>query len=127
MNDVGPSLATLMVVVMFNMVCAGMLTFIRLGALQESWAGQAGLQVTPRLKLGFAILLEMPIAMICASRSLKRGPGRWANTGAAAITSAFVVGGGSPTPHYVFFAAAEVACTAPIVWSVWTRRDSESD
>ena len=65
--------------------------------------------------------------MIFASRILKRGPNRWANTAAAVITAAFVVGGGSQTLNYVFFAAVEVACMALIVWSVWTRRDSESD
>jgi hypothetical protein len=46
---------------------------------------------------------------------------RWANTGAAAITTVFVVGGGSLDLHYVFFATVEVACMALIVWSVWSR------
>ena len=39
-------LSTLWVVVMFNMVFADILTFIKPGALQELWAGQAGVQVT---------------------------------------------------------------------------------
>ena len=72
--------------------------------------------------LAFAILLEIPIAMIIVSRILKPGPNRWANTIAAVITTAFVAGGGSLTPHYVFFATVEVACMALIVWSVWTQR-----
>ncbi len=127
MNDMGTRLSTLWVVVMFNMVFADILTFIKPGALQELWAGQAGVHVTPGLLLVFAILLEIPIAMIFVSRILKRGPNRWANTVAAVITTAFVVGGGSLDLHYVFFATAEVACMALIVWSVWTRRNSESD
>ena len=122
-NDMGTRLSTLWVVVMFNMVFADILTFIKPGALQELWAGQAGVQVTPGLLLVFAILLEIPIAMIFVSRILKPGPNRWANTVAAVITTAFVVGGGSLTPHYVFFATVEVACMALIVWSVWTRRE----
>jgi Sec-independent protein secretion pathway component TatC len=112
---------------MFNMVFADILTFIKPGALQELWAGQAGVHVTPGLLLVFAILIEIPIAMIFASRLLKPGPNRWLNTVAAVITTAFVVGGGSLDLHYVFFATVELACMTLIVWSVWTRRNSETD
>jgi Sec-independent protein secretion pathway component TatC len=109
---------------MFNMAFADILTFIKPGALQDLWAGQAGVQITPGLLLVFAILIEIPIAMILLSRVLKPRPARWAHTAAAVVTTAFVVGGGSLTPHYVFFAAVEIACLALIVWSVWARRDS---
>jgi hypothetical protein len=126
MNDLGTRLSTLWVVVMFNMVFADILTFITPGKLQALWAGQTGVQITPGLLLGSAILLEIPIAMIFASRVLKPGANRWTNTVAAVITAAFVVGGGSLALHYVFFAVVEIACMALIVWSVWTRRDSES-
>jgi hypothetical protein len=127
MNDMGTRLSTLWVVVMFNMVFADILTFIKPGELQALWAGQAGVQVTQGVLLGFAMLLEIPIAMIFVSRVLKPGLNRWANTVAAAVTSAFVVGGGALTLHYVFFATVELACMALIVWSVWTQRDSETD
>jgi uncharacterized membrane protein YhaH (DUF805 family) len=126
MDDMGTRLSTLWVVVMFNMVFADILSFIKPGALQELWAGQAGVQVTPGLLLVFAILLEIPIAMIFVSRILKRGANRWANTVAAVISTGFVVGGGSMDPHYFFFASVEVACMALIVWSVWSRRSSET-
>ena len=125
--NLGTRLSTLWVVVMFNMVFADILTFITPGKLQDLWAGQAGVHITPGLLLGFAILIEIPIAMIFASRVLKPAANRWANTVAAVITTAFVVGGGQLTPNYVFFAAVEVACMALIVWSVWTQRDSETD
>jgi Sec-independent protein secretion pathway component TatC len=126
-EDMRARLSTLWVVVMFNMVFADILTFIKPGALQELWAGQAGVQVTPGVLLAFAILLEIPIAMIFLSRVLKPAPNRWANTVAAVITTAFVVGGGSLTPHYAFFAAVEVACMGLIVWSVWSRRNQVAD
>ena len=122
MKDMGTKLSTLWVVVMFNMVFADILTFITPGALQELWAGQAGVTITPGLLLVFAILIEVPIAMIFASRILKPGANRWANTGAAVVTTAFILGGGSLTLHYVFFAAVQIACMALIVWSVWTQR-----
>ena len=60
--------------------------------------------------------------MIFASRILKPRANLWANTVAAVITTAWVVGGGSLTPHYVFFAAVQIACMALIVWSVWAQR-----
>ena len=124
MKDMGTRISTLWVVVMFNMVFADILTFITPGALQELWAGQAGVTITPGLLLGFALLIEIPVAMIFASRVLKPRANRWANTVAAVVTTAFIFGGGSLTLNYVFFAAVQIACMALIVRSVWTRRDS---
>jgi Sec-independent protein secretion pathway component TatC len=69
--------------------------------------------------LVFAILLEIPIAMIFLSRVLKHRANRWANIIAAAITIAFVIGGGSTDLHYIFFAAIEVVCMLLIVWYAW--------
>lgn len=124
-KELGTRLSTLWVVVMLNMAYADVLTFIKPGALQALWAGQAGVQLTPGILLVFAILLEIPIAMIYLSRILKPGPSRWANTIAAVVTTAFVLGGGSLDLYYAFFAIVEVACMALIVWAVWTLRDSE--
>ena len=76
------------------MVVADILTFIMPGKLQELWAGHAGVTITPGLLLVFAILIEIPIAMIFASRILKPGANRWANTVAAVATTAFVVAAG---------------------------------
>jgi Sec-independent protein secretion pathway component TatC len=126
MRDIGTRLSTLWVVVMFNMVFADILSFIKPGALQEMWTGQAGVHVTPGLLLAFAILLEIPIAMIFVSRILKPRASVWANGAAALITTVFVVGGGSLDLHYVFFATVEVACMALIVWSAWAWRRSEA-
>jgi hypothetical protein len=121
--SLGTRLSTLWIVVMFNMVFADILTFITPGALQDLWSGRAGVHLTPGLLLGFAILLEIPIAMIFVSRVLKPDLNRWVNTVAAVVTAAYVVGGGSLTLHYVFFATVEIAFMALIVWSVWTQRD----
>jgi hypothetical protein len=117
-RDIETRLSTLWVVVMFNMVFADILSFIKPGALQEMP------HVTPGLLLGFAILLEIPIAMIFVSRILKARASVWANGAAALITTAFVVGGGSLDLHYVFFATVEVACMALIVWTAWAWRRS---
>ncbi len=125
MNDMGTRISTLWIVVMFNMAFADIVGFIQPGALQGV-AGPGGVPITQGLLLVFALLIEIPIAMIFVSRILNRRANRWANTVAAVITSVFVVGGGSmELPFYAFFAAAEVACMALIVWSVWARRSSE--
>jgi hypothetical protein len=126
MNDIGTRISTLWIVVMFNMVFADIVGFIQPGALQGV-TGPGGVPITQGLLLVVAILLEIPIAMIFLSRILNRGANRWMNTVAAAITTVFVLGGGSmELPFYAFFAIVEVACMGLIVWSVWTRRGSEA-
>ena len=126
MSNVGTRISTLWIVVMFNMIYADILAFEIPGFMQKLWAGEMGVHITPALLLVFAVLLEIPIAMIFLSRILKPVANRWANTVAAVVTAAFVIGGGTAYLHAVFFAAVEVACLALIVWSVWARRSSEA-
>jgi hypothetical protein len=125
MKDVETRVSTLWIVIMLNMIFADILGMMMPGVLTAMSTGQVGVPVTQGLVLGFAMLLEIPIAMIFLSRILKPAANRWANTVAAVTTTAFVVGGGSPYLHYYFFAAVQVACMALIVWSVWSRRSSE--
>jgi Sec-independent protein secretion pathway component TatC len=126
MSNTGTRISTLWIVVMFNMIFADILAFEIPGFMQKLWAGEMGVQITPAVLLVFAVLLEIPIAMIFLSRILKPVANRWANTVAAVVTAAFVVGGGTTYPHALFFATVEVACLALIVWSVWARRSSEA-
>lgn len=126
MNDMGTRISTLWIVVMFNMAFADIVGFIQPGGLQ-GMAGPGGVEITQMLLLVFAVVLEIPIAMIFVSRILKPSANRWVNTVAAVITAVFVVGGGSmELPFYAFFAVVEVACMALIVWTVWKRRGSEA-
>jgi hypothetical protein len=126
MKDVGTRVSTLWIVVMFSMVFADIVGMMMPGVLDAMSAGDIGVPVTQGLLLVFAILIEIPIAMIFVSRILRPVANRWANTVAAVVTTVFVVGGGSPYLHYYFFATVEVACMALIVWSVWTRRRFEA-
>ncbi len=126
MKDIGTKASTLWIVVMFSMVFADILGMMVPGVLNDMAAGRVGVAVTQELLLVFAIMLEIPIAMIFLSRILKPAANRWANTVAAVVTTVFVIGGGSPHLHYYFFAAVEIACMALIVWLVWTRRQSEA-
>jgi Sec-independent protein secretion pathway component TatC len=113
-------LSTLWVVVMFNMVFADILSFMRPGFLEEVMTGYAGeIQITQGILLVFAVLLEIPISMIILSRVLKYRPNRLANIFASVITIAFVIGGGSSDLHYLFFASVEVLCMSLIIWLAW--------
>lgn len=112
-------LSTLWVFVMFNMVFADIIGFLNAGALEQMMA----MKPAAGLLLVFSILLEIPIAMIVLSRFLQYRANRWANLVAGVITILFVVGGGSATVTYIFFATIEVLCLLYIIWSVWKWSD----
>ncbi|GEM88499.1 DUF6326 family protein [Meiothermus granaticius] len=112
-------IAALWTVVMFNIAFADIIGFIHPGTLQQIMEGSLEFPVTPGLLLLFSVLTQVPIAMIFLSLLLPRQANRWANTLAAVLTTLYVVGGGSATPSYFFFATVEVLCMAAIVGYVW--------
>jgi hypothetical protein len=91
-------------------------------------AGQltAEVQFPEVAMLAFAIIMEIPIAMIVLSRVLKYGVNRWANIIASVITIAFVILGGSASLVYYFFAAVEIVCMLVIIWLAWRWPHPES-
>jgi len=82
--------------------------------------------------LGSAVLMEIPIAMILASRLLAFRANRLANIiagGVMTLTNGFLTFVLPLTngdfrdpvyPAYVFFATLETVCTSVIVWRAWT-------
>ncbi len=123
-TDTKLRMSTLWIVVLLNMLFADILGFITPGALKEIATGYAGsLQITHEILLAFAVLLEIPIAMVFLSRVLGRKANRLANIIACAVTIVFTVGGGSAYPHYIFFAGVEVACMLWIAWYAWKWPD----
>jgi hypothetical protein len=119
-------LSTLWIVVMINMAFADILGFFIPGALEEVAKTSVSTGTTiPQLMLGGAIMLEIPIAMILLSRVLNFKVNRWVNIIASVITIAYVVGGGSTTPHYIFIATIEVVCMLLIVWFAWKWTNPE--
>jgi len=85
----------------------------------------------PLAQTGAAVLMEIPIAMILASRLLPRRANRLANIIAGTIETLVngfltfippLVGWGRPPalPEYLFFATIETVCTVAIVWQAWT-------
>ena len=120
-------LSTLWIVVMINMAYADILGLFIPGALEEVAKTSVSTGTTiPQLMLGGAIMTEIPIAMILLSRVLKFKVNRWVNIIASVITIAYVVGGGSTYPHYIFIATIEVVCMLLIVWHAWKWRNLEA-
>ena len=102
-------ISTLWIVVLINILSADIFSFM-LGA-----SGEAAVAVTPWIMLAFAVVHELPIAMIVLTRVLKRKANRILNYVAAGVTALYIVAGGSATPHYIFFALAELVCLAFVV------------
>jgi hypothetical protein len=86
---------------------------------------------------GSAVLMEIPICMIVASRLLPIGANRLANIIAAAIETlvngflTFVpplAGWGRPPAfsEYLFFATIETVATSVIIWQAWTWSGAEA-
>jgi hypothetical protein len=114
-------ISVLWVVVMFTMAFADILSFITPGVLKGIMTGSAdGLELNQGLILAFALLTEIPIAMIFLSRILGRRANRIANLAACLVTAVYVVGGGSPYLHYIFFATIELASMGLIARLAWT-------
>jgi hypothetical protein len=80
---------------------------------------------------GFAVLMEIPIAMILFSRLLPFRANRLANIVAGCVLTVVngfltyvppLVGWGRPPAfaEYLFFATIETVCTSVIIWQAWT-------
>ena len=90
------------------------------------------LRVTQLPLMGSAILMEIPIAMIVASRLLPFRANRLANIIAGAIETLAVISmqfvyplaSGAWHEHmfasYIFFGTIETVCTSVIIWQAWT-------
>jgi hypothetical protein len=87
---------------------------------------------------GSAVLMEIPIAMILASRLLPLRANRLANIIAGTLVTLVngfltfippLVGWGRPPalPEYLFFATIETACTVAIVWQAWTWHGADDE
>jgi len=87
--------------------------------------------------MGSAVLMEIPIAMILASRLLPFRANRLANIIAGVILTlvngfltfvAPLIGMGRPPafPEYLFFATIETVATLVIIWQAWTWSGDEA-
>jgi hypothetical protein len=125
-KDMRMRLSTLWIFVLLNMIYADILSFMSPGVLKMIMSGRAeDIVLTPALLLLFAVMTEVPIAMVLLSRTLPARANRWANIGAAIFTALYVTGLGSATPQYIFIGGLEVLACALIGWSAWKWRPAE--
>ena len=121
-------LSTLWIVVMFNMLKADILSLFIPGVMGElaKFSASAGASI-PQLMLFGAVMGNLAIAMIILSRVLTYGINRWTNIVVGIVTIAYIWGGMSSYPHYLFIATIETICLLLIVWYAWRWRSPKAD
>ena len=115
--SVQTKLMVLWIFVKFNVISADLLSFLNgefLRGLIETGTAE-GVIITPNFLLVAAFLLEVNIVMILISRLSKYRINRIANIVAPLVVIAFIIGGGSFSPHYIFFASIEVIALITIM------------
>ncbi len=125
--DTKALLSTLWIVVMFNMLKADILSLNIPGAAEEvaRTAASAGAPISQLMLFG-AVLGNLGITMIILSRVLKYGINRWANIIMGIVTIAYIWGGMSSYPHYIFIASVETLCLVLIIGFAWKWRSVEA-
>lgn len=119
-------LSTLWIVVMINMLKADILSGFIPGMAEELARTSVSVGASiPQLMLFGAVMGNLAIAMIILSRVLKYEINRWVNIVVGIVTIAYIWGGMTTYPHYVFIATVETLCLLLIVWFAWKWRDSE--
>jgi hypothetical protein len=90
--------------------------------------GPPGLPMTESFLLYAGFLMEIPMAMIVASRLLEHSANRWLNLIAGFLMTLVQIGsfwmGTGPTLHYVFFSAVEIGTLLVIVFTAWHWKTS---
>ncbi len=120
-------LSTLWIVVMINMLKADILSLFIPGMTDElaDFSASTGASI-PQLMLIGAVMGNLAIAMIILSRVLKYGINRWVNIVLGIVTIAYIWGGMSSYPHYIFIASVETLCLLLIIGFAWTWRNVEA-
>jgi hypothetical protein len=127
MHDTKERLSVLWIFVLLNYLYADVLALFAIVGSQDP---------APHLPqwalMGSAVLMEIPIAMILASRLLPFGANRLANIIAGSIMTLAVISmqfvyplaNGDwhehMFPSYIFFGTIETVCTSVIIWRAWT-------
>ncbi|HEY2855265.1 MAG TPA: DUF6326 family protein [Gemmatimonadaceae bacterium] len=125
MHDTKERLSLLWIFVLLNYLYADVVALFAIVGSRTPFGA-----LSPLALMGSAVLMEIPIAMIVASRVLPFRANRLANIIAGSIVTlvngflTFVpplVGWGRPPAfaEYLFFATIETVCTSMIVWQAW--------
>ena len=125
MPDIKERLSLLWIFALLNYLYADVVALWDIVGSRNPWP------LPPWALMGSAVLMEIPIAMILASRLLPFRANRLANIIAGCILTlvngflTFVpplAGWGRPPAfaEYLFFATIETVCTSVIIWQAWT-------
>jgi Family of unknown function (DUF6326) len=123
MMDQKATLSTLWIFLTLNFIFCDVFTLMHAADLKQLLTGKVGgMEITESFLLTFAILMEIPMAMILLSRTMKYKTNRILNIIAGILLtmiqgwSLFV---GKPTLHYAFFSIIEVSTTIFIAGYAW--------
>jgi Family of unknown function (DUF6326) len=133
MHNTKERLSVLWIFVLLNYLYADVIALFAIAGSGNSFE-----RLSPWALMGSAILMEIPIAMILASRLLPFRANRLANIIAGSIVTlvngflTFVpplVGWGRPPAfaEYLFFATIETVATSIIIWQAWTWSGGEAE
>lgn len=81
-----------------------------------------GIEMTQEFLLAFAVIMELPMAMILLSRIAGYRINRWSNIAVASLLTLVQTGSlfaGGNTLHYMFFSVVEITTTVFIVLAAW--------
>jgi len=134
MHDTKEQLSVLWIFALLNYLYADV---VALFAIVGSRNPADEVHLTPWALLGSAVLMEIPIAMIVASRLLRFRANRLANLIAGSMVTLVngfltfippLVGWGRPPafPEYLFFGTIETVCTLVIIRQAWTWSGAET-
>jgi hypothetical protein len=126
MRDLRERLSLLWIFALLNYLYADVVALFDIAGSRNSFE-----PLPPWALMGSAVLMEIPIAMIVASRLLPFRANRLANIIAGSLLTvvngfltfvAPLLGWGRPPafPEYLFFATIETVCTLVIIWQAWT-------
>jgi hypothetical protein len=126
MHDMRERLSLLWIFALLNYLYADVIALFDIAGSRHSFGG-----LPPGALMASAVLMEIPIAMIVASRLLPFRANRLANIIAGTLLTVVngfltyvppLVGWGRPPAfaEYLFFATIETVCTVVIVWLAWS-------
>ena len=116
-------LSAFWIFVTLNYIFCDVFTLMCSEELKKILSGSVGTMIiNQKFLLVFAIIMEIPMAMILFSRFLKFRINRPLNIIAGLVLTIIQAGSlfvGTPTLHYLFFSIIEIATTTAIVWFAW--------
>ena len=132
MHDTKERLSLLWIFVLLNYLYADVIALFAIAGSRHPFD-----PLPPWALMGSAVLMEIPIAMIVASRLLPFRANRLANIIAGVLLTVVngfltfvppLFGWGTPPafPEYLFFATIETVCTLLIIWQAWTWSAAEA-